>query len=73
MPVRVYETRILVTMFVGRETPSEHAACRMQENKSLGLGWVPLDTATVMITLRTSFRRLGQLLLAKRFWGDEWV
>lgn len=62
-----------MSMFVGRETPSEHAACRMQENKSLGLGWVSPDTTTVMITLRTSLWRLGQLLLAKSFWGNEWV
>lgn len=39
-------------MFTGTETPSKHVMCRIQQNKSFGLGWVPLDAVTVMIILR---------------------
>lgn len=54
MPVRICETRKLLSMFIGRETPSEHVMRRIQQNKSLGLGWVPLDAVAVMIIPRIS-------------------
>jgi len=52
MLVVVCETRNLVSMFVGRETPSKHVMHRIQQNKSLGLGWVPLDAVTIMMMPR---------------------
>lgn len=65
MPVGVCKTRSLVSMFVGREAPFKPVMCRIQQNKSLGLGWVPLDSVTVMIILRISVWRLEQLLLSE--------
>lgn len=57
-----------MSMFVGRETPSKHVMRRIHQNKSLGLGWVPLDAVAVMIMLRTSAWRLEQLLLSESWW-----
>lgn len=65
MPVGVCETRNLVSMFVGREAPFKPVMCRIQQNKSPGLGCVPLDSVTEMIMLRISVWRHEQLLLSE--------
>lgn len=65
MPMRVCKTRNLVSMFTGRETPSKHVMCKIQQNKSFGLGWVPLDAVTVMIMPKISVWRLEQHLLTE--------